>query len=585
MDWNDFEAEYHGKFGQPPIHPSVMCKVLLFAMIRRIRSSRQMEYHLRHSIDFMWLASGRTIDHATLSEFRRKHAQQLKSLYRQLVQLAINLGVAKLAELCIDGTRVLANASRYNTLTAEKVERLLNELDQQITAAMSELQTQDDLNDLFDDGQPVDQLPAELRDMKARQEQLNAALAQLREMDEQRKRDETNPKKNPAQLPVTDPDSRVLPNKEGGYAPNYTPMAVTETTNGFIVGADVLIGNVEHTVMTTMIETIAADFGETPETIMGDGAYSTGPNLAAMESREIELLSPPVREEAKDNPALREDLTQPVADADLDRLPINPQTKRFDKLAFVYDEEHDCYYCPAGKPLPREGTEKVRRSGVTIEQVNYRCRECAGCPMGERCRPNPEARQGRKVTRDGYEADRRRHNERMQTTDAQERYKRRLHFGETPFAVLKTALDLRRFQLRGIAGVQQEWLWGCTAFNLKKLVSLWGASGEPCARSPTKQPPRWKAGGGWGIPLRRKRQRQPIPRNSSSACETSSMRIRESSLMHPKKPLASHRTKTTARIPLWLDPLPLAPILESFAPELLSLVADYVLGFGLALTS
>jgi transposase len=475
LDWSQWEATYHGKLGQPPIHPSVMCKVLLFAMIRRIRSSRQIEYNLKHSIDFMWLASGRTIDHTTLSEFRRKHPQQLKDFYRQMVQLAIKLGVAKLSELCIDGTRVQANASRFKTLKAAKVERLLRDLDQQITAAMSELDSNDSLDDLFDDGQPADQLPAELRDMKSRQEQLSAALTQLQEMEQQRKRDGINPKKNPAQLPVTDSDSRVLPNKEGGYAPNYTPMAVTETENGFIVGADVVIGNVEHLVMMAMIDTIERDFGETPDTMLGDAAYCTGPNLAAMEEREIELLSPAVREEKQDNPALREDHTQPVADEDLEQLPISPQTKRFDKQAFIYDEETDCYYCPAGQVLRREGTEEVQRSGTTIEQINYRCRACAGCPLGERCRKNPQARMGRKVTRDGFEAVRRRHSERMQQEDAKERYKRRQHFGETPFAVLKTALDLRRFLLRGIEGVQQEWLWGCTAFNLKKLVGIVGA--------------------------------------------------------------------------------------------------------------
>jgi transposase len=474
MDWNPWEAEYHGKFGQPPIHPSVMCKVLLFAMIRRIRSSRQMEYNLEHSIDFIWLASGRTIDHTTLSEFRRNHPKQLKDIYRQMVQLAIELGVAKLSELCIDGTRVLADASRFKTLTVEKAERLLAELDQQITAAMRELETNDELDDLFDDGQSADQLPEQLRDMKSRQEQLDSALTQLREMDRQRKRDGIDPKKNPAQLPTTDPDSRILPNKEGGYAPNYTPMAVTETENGFIVGADVLIGNVEHTVMMPMIDTIEEDFGETPETMMGDGAYCTGPNLEAMENREMEFLSPPVREAPKDNPAEREDPTQPVADGDLDRLPLNRQTKHFDKLAFVYDEQTDRLYCPAGKPLPREGIEKVRRGGTTSERVNYRCHECDGCPLGKRCRKNPEARQGRRVTRDGYEAVRRRHSERMCEESAKDRYKRRQHYGETPFAVLKAPLDLRRFLLRGIEGVQQEWLWGCTALNLKKLVSLWG---------------------------------------------------------------------------------------------------------------
>jgi hypothetical protein len=52
--------------------------------------------------------------------------------------------------------------------------------------------------------------------MKARQERLQAALAQLQEMEAQRKREGIDPKKNPAQLPINDRDSRILPNKEGG---------------------------------------------------------------------------------------------------------------------------------------------------------------------------------------------------------------------------------------------------------------------------------------------------------------------------------------------------------------------------------
>ncbi len=473
LNWSEWEAIYHGRVGQPPIQPKVLAKTLLFALIRRIRSSRQIEYEVRHSVDFIWLTSGRSLDHTTLSEFRRKHSAQLQDIYRQMVRLAIELGVAKLSELCIDGTKVRANASRFKTLTAEKVERLLAELEPQITAAMGELETNDTIDDLLDDGQEADQLPETLRDLQSRQQRLSEALVKLQAMDEQRRRDGINPQKNPAQLPIADPDSRILPNKEGGYAPNYTPMAVTETASGLIVGADVLIGNVEQTAMLSMIDTIAADFGQTPETVMGDSAYCTGPNLEAMEQRAIELLSPPVGVESQGNPAMREDLTQPVADEDLDRLPINSQTKRFDKQAFVYDAEHDCYCCPAGKTLPREGTETVQSSGVEIARVNYRGRECAGCRLGSRCRVNPDGRLGRKLSHDVYADVRRRHSERMAQASAKERYKRRQHFGETPFAVLKATLDLRRFLLRGIKGVQQEWLWGCLAFNTKKLISQW----------------------------------------------------------------------------------------------------------------
>lgn len=84
LDWAPYEAAYHGRRGQPPIHPSVLAKVLLFAMLRRVRSSRQIEYELKHSIDFMWLASGRTIDHTTLSEFRRRHADARRRLRERL---------------------------------------------------------------------------------------------------------------------------------------------------------------------------------------------------------------------------------------------------------------------------------------------------------------------------------------------------------------------------------------------------------------------------------------------------------------------------------------------------------------------
>jgi len=475
VDWSEWESGYHGKAGQPPIHPSVLCKVLLFAMIRRVRSSRQMEYQIRHSVDFIWLTSGRQIDHTTLSEFRRNHPKQLKALYRQIVQLAIQLGVAKLSELCIDGSRVLANANRHKTWKTEKVEKLLAELEQQISAAMNELETNDQIDGLLDDGQPADQLPELLRDMQARQQLLKDALVQLKQMEEQRKQDGIDPKKSPAQLPKNDYDSRILPNKEGGYAPNYTPMAVVETQSGFIVGADVLIGNVEHTVMMAMLDTVEADYEAKVETVLADTAYSTGPNLQAAEERGLELLSPAITQEAKDNPARREDLSQPVAEDQVALLPLNSQSKGFDKQAFIYEEAHDRYRCPAGKMLTRSGSENVKKAGATFRRVRYRCHECSGCPLIARCQPKGKAKRGRGVTRDDFEAVRERHRKRMAQEESKTRYKRRSHFGETPFAVLKAPMDLRRFLLRGVTKVQQEWLWGCTGFNLKKLMRMWGA--------------------------------------------------------------------------------------------------------------
>lgn len=475
LDWTVWESRYSGKLGQPPIHPGILCKVLLFAMIRRIRSSRSIEYQIEHSVDFMWLVSGRTIDHSTISDFRREHKKELKDIHRQMLRVAIDMGVAKLSELCIDGTRVRANSNRYKTWTADRVEKLLKELDGQIETAMAEMETNDSIDDLFDNDTSPARLPPELAELTTRRTRMNEVLEQLQEMDRNRKADGINPKKNPAQLPKSDLDARILPNKEGGYAPNFTPLCVNEMTNGFIVDADVLVGNVEHLNVITTVDTILETYGIDIDALMADSAYSTGPNISAMEERGIAFLSPLPELKCENNPAQREDPTVPVAAEDVKQLPVNPQSKRFDKSAFVYDAEADQFHCPAGKTLSRSGTETRQTAGGPVLHVIYFGDECEGCELAPQCRKNPESERGRKVTRDEHEPARERHREHMNKPESTDRYKQRQHFGEMPFAVMKVCFDMRRFLLRGLEGVRAEWQWCCTAYNLKKLMNLLAA--------------------------------------------------------------------------------------------------------------
>lgn len=471
-DWSEWEAAYHGRRGQPPIHPRVLAGVLLYGLTRRIRSSRQLEYAVSHNIDFIWLVQGRSIDHSTLSVFRSKHRSQLKGLYRQINRLALALGLSRLAELAVDGTRVLASNNRGKTLTAGKIEALLAELDQQLEQALAETESADVLDELFADEEGSStRLPAHIAELEARQARLQELLEQARQADKLRRREGIDPQQNPAQIPSTDPDSRILPNKEGGYAANYTPMAVTDTSGGFIVAADVLDAQTpEQSALVSLVDEVEEAYGERPETALADGVYATGPNLAELDEREVELLSPIAsREAAADNPADRQDPTQPVAAEDYGKLPINPQTKKLDKAAFVYREEEDRYYCPQGRPLDYEQTKSETRRGQWISRRVYRAADCSGCPLAEMCRL-AKAKKNRSINRDVHERRRREHAEKMATAEARERYKRRFHAAEVPFAILKQVIGLRRFLLRGLEKVRTEWLWGCTAYNLTKLV-------------------------------------------------------------------------------------------------------------------
>ena len=472
LDWSAWEAEYHGGHGQPPIHPKVMAKILLFAMIRRIRSSRNIEYELIHSIDFIWLASGRRVDHTTISEFRRKHSKALRDIFKQMINLAIQLGIANLSELCIDGTRVLANANRYKTWTAARLAKALEELDAQIAEALKTLETNDSRDeDLLGEDISADRLPESVRDLKARREQLNVHMETAKAMDATRK---LNGTKGPGQIPKGDPDSRILPSKEGGYAANYTPMVTTECTGGFIVLSDVLIGNVEHQQFGTIVDTVQADFDVNVERALVDSAYTTGENLTLAEAKEVEMIGPLAEQQCVDNPAIREDLTQAVPVEDRDRLPMNPCTKRIDKSGFIYDEQSDTYYCPMGKPLRYHKMKTAARVGGKSDcRKVYLCFECGECPLAQQCLGKSVGKKGREIHSDQHESARRRHRKRMQRTESQETYLRRQHIGEHPFAVIKSRFDLRRFLLRGKAGVETEWRWAAAGFNLLKLMSVW----------------------------------------------------------------------------------------------------------------
>ncbi len=119
IDWSVWEAGYDLRWGLPPIHPRVLASVLLYGLLTRIRSSRGLGEALSVRLDFRWLAEGRTIDHTTLSTFRKKHPEPLKNLFVQIGLVARELGLVTLSQLAFDGTQMRANSRRSGTRKVE----------------------------------------------------------------------------------------------------------------------------------------------------------------------------------------------------------------------------------------------------------------------------------------------------------------------------------------------------------------------------------------------------------------------------------------------------------------------------------
>jgi len=209
--------------GQPPIAPRVVASVILYGLLRRIRSSRVLEYMTGHNVDFLWLTEGRTIDHTTLCKFRTRFKGPLKKLFLGLNRTAMAMGLIRLGEVTFDGTRVKANNGRHQVWTAAAVEKRLAELEAEFDRELAEAERTDAAEEERFGLTSSTDLPPELADARPDGSGCGRPWSDCKQPMPARRREGIDPAKNPAQLPRTDIDSTTLPNKEGAMLPTILP--------------------------------------------------------------------------------------------------------------------------------------------------------------------------------------------------------------------------------------------------------------------------------------------------------------------------------------------------------------------------
>jgi transposase len=482
LDWSDWEALYHDRLGQPAIPPRVIASALLYGIMCRIRASRRLEEALQVRNDFRWLVEGRTIDHSTFSGFRKKNAKQLKSLFVKICILARDLGYLSLTRVAFDGTRERANNRRSGTRTPGQ----LREMRDALAAKYDEISKQADEEDaqdakLFPEASPKP-VPNDLGKIKEKLDQLSGLLEEL----DRAKEAGVCPKR----LPITDPDARMMPNKEGGFAPNYTPVATVDVQSGLVVDGEVLNVINEDVHLIPSLDQVIDTFQVTsPPDVLIDELNATGSNLAQCHERGITVYSPCPTPDPEKNPALRDTPREPVSEELWDRLPTHKVrvngvlTDQLDKSAFIYDAEEKCYWCPQGKQLDYKGTTtEASRSGTRIRERYVAPPDaCAACPLLTRCVTGKA--KSRQISREQHSEHQERHAQHMASSESQEIYKLRRHAGERPFAVIKHQFGLRQFLCRGLDTVRNEWNWALIAFNLERLASLIRSRAGPVGAS------------------------------------------------------------------------------------------------------
>lgn len=472
IDWKSWEGQYVLINGQPPIHPSILVGVILYGQLKRIRTSRALEDALQVRMDFRWLAEGRTIDHSTIAKFRTAHPDRLQEVFVQLGLIAQQMGHLTLVTLGYDGTRLRASNRRSGTRTPDELRQAREELAKEFAAhheASEKAQAKED--EVFDAAEKAAAADLKTRgkELQLQSDRIEAALAEIQKIEE-------SGKKVPERIPITDPECRIAKNKEGGFSTNYNPTATVDADSGLIAAHDVISGIDEQSHMHEAIDQVRRDFigGDQDRKIevLADGLMATGENIAACPEKNIEFFTPA----GPENPAYREDPTQPVAEDRIGDLPLRGKkpkkgevdTRTFDKSAFLYDAEADVYHCPMGKTLAR------RSERSNSERYLYRIAksECAGCPLREKCFKNSRNQYGRRIENGKHERIKQAHTAKMQSESSRKKYARRAAVTERPFALIKRGFGVREFLVRGLDKVRAEWTLLCIAHNLHRLLSL-----------------------------------------------------------------------------------------------------------------
>ena len=304
--------------GKHGYHPVMMVRLLLYGYVVGVRSSRQLEKATYDQVAFRYLAADQHPDHDSLAEFRKAHLEALAGLFLQALLLCQKAGLVKLGQVAIDGTKIMANASKQQSRSyerlSEKEKILAAEVERLLKAAAAVDQQEDDL---FGPRQRGDELPEELSTAGKQLARLRAAQQELereaQEKAEQTKREKAEQDGKPrdaaqkkrwqrscSETPadatrgnLTDPESRrMVDGCNKALVQGYNAqVAVTETQ--IIIAQTVVKAENDRQQLEPMLNQVERNLGTTPELTMADAGYWNEEVMARQAAKQRDVLVPP----------------------------------------------------------------------------------------------------------------------------------------------------------------------------------------------------------------------------------------------------------------------------------------------------
>src|SRR5216684_5851061 len=183
LDLSAIESVYEEEDrGQPPYHPGMMTKILLYGYCVGVFSSRRIQKRLVEDVAFRVLAAGNQPDFRTISDFRKLHLQALRELFQQMLRITLATGTMKLGRVALDGSKVKANASKHKAMSYKLMKETENRLKVEVRRLLEQAEAVDEEEDaLYGRDRQGEELPEELARRETRIERIREAQRALEE--------------------------------------------------------------------------------------------------------------------------------------------------------------------------------------------------------------------------------------------------------------------------------------------------------------------------------------------------------------------------------------------------------------------
>jgi len=416
--------------GRPGYHPGMMLKLFIYGYMNRVQSSHRLEREAQRNVELMWLTGRLAPDFKTIADFRKDNGKAIQKVCREFVVLCRKLNLFKDAFVAIDGSKFKALNNRDRNFTKGKLKRRLEQVDESIARYLAEMES-------------LDRQESEVTEEKSQRlaekiEILKGEIAKLK------KHEAAMLAAPDEQLSLTDPDARSMATSGRGTGMvGYNVQSAVDTKHHLIVAHEVTNLGHDRTQLASMGEQAKESLGSQELQVVADRGYFKGEELKACEDAKITTYLP-----------------KPQTSG-------NQAKGQFGKRDFIYNPEQDEYRCPAGERLVRhmttvEGEQTIHRYWTSV---------CGQCALKAQCTNGKE----RRVSRWEHEGVIERVQARLDQHPEMMRVRRQTV--EHPFGTIKAWMGSQHFKMKTLKHVSTEMSLHVLAYNLKRMISLFGVAG------------------------------------------------------------------------------------------------------------